>query len=90
MGKIEDILVAQAKGFHRYGFTLEEMNVANFGEHTLKAIAHLIDPLRIRNNKKVYTVKEAYEMVAGLNAAQAEDIVGCGLARREVISQNFA
>ncbi len=82
-------LVAQAKGFHRYGLTIAEMEVPNFGEHTLAGIAFLTRPDRIENRQKVFSIKEAYAAVAGLNAIQTEGVIRYGLSREQVNIQGF-
>ncbi len=82
-------LIAQAKGFHRYGLTIEEMEVVNFGEHTLAGIAFLTNPSRAINGQKVFSVKEAFEAVAGLDAVQAEGVTRYSLSREEVSIPDF-
>ncbi len=89
MNKHKKNLIAQAKGFHRYGLTIEQLEVVNFGEHTLAGIALLTSPSRAQNNQKIFTIKEAYTLIAGLNAIQTEGVTRYGLSREQVSIPDF-
>ncbi len=74
---------SQVEGLN-IGLGLEQVNIANFGAHTIFGInVFLSDPDEGLN------VSEAYELVRGLNELQVADITGKGFSRWQVQAKYF-
>lgn len=69
----------QANGVEM-GLTRHQVKELHFGAHTLKALDHLCEGI---------SIKQAYEKVQGLRAAEVDGMIEFGLKRHEVAERHF-
>ena len=81
--EMDKYFTPEIRGVISYGLSQDDIDTANFGEHTLYGIDELLIQEKAENHQ------EAFEILRELNEEQVNGIVKFKLSRDQVLSPNF-